>query len=472
MPFNTLGQYSPSHKVWDHVGNILPDIELSEGQRPAFPFKPAAWLPVQFYDKHYENWNVVMPGKMVALDPDGRVMPAEYGLTGATVAYTASDVTAGTIDVATGEAVTIAKTVTLSQLNGVREAGWTAALAGVAAQKTSGFMGRFGSDFVDATAKYPIGVAPYAYLQWAGGDGFNPAEFNNHNYNMQHQVAVLCDYVIRLPLIPGQVTTETVDKTVTGSALVIGTQATFTKANSVANATGRYNATYGAEPLLSTDTVIALCLDEFPIAKNTARTTIAMESDNTADDVSGVLVNEQSSVSSVDAAGDFYVDTAAGVIFIYSADSAALPTSISGAGGTVSIEYYHYATAPGVYSQFSCVLATTSELKPGDFLECGAASNWVRANPAPGTSNCSNLMGQVLGFESEPSDALDRVRTGYSPALNTSSAGSMANATAGSASANLGQMDQMPGSASQGYTDLVTFAGAADTLVVINVISR
>ncbi len=84
MSFNALGQYTPNHKAWDHVGNIIPDVENSEGDRPHLGDKarPASWLPVQFYDKHYENWNVVMPGKAVAYDPDGYLMPAEYGLTG------------------------------------------------------------------------------------------------------------------------------------------------------------------------------------------------------------------------------------------------------------------------------------------------------------------------------------------------------------------------------------------------------
>ena len=104
MGYDSLGRYTATHKVWDHVGNILPGIEHSEGIRPAFPFKPAAWLPVQVRDKHYEDWYVIMPGKLVTLDPDGRVMPAQYGLLATTsnVVYTADDVAAGTIDIATG----------------------------------------------------------------------------------------------------------------------------------------------------------------------------------------------------------------------------------------------------------------------------------------------------------------------------------------------------------------------------------
>jgi hypothetical protein len=99
MSFDSLNRYNPNHKVWDHVGNLIPDVEHSEGERPAIELQVASWLPVQFFDKHYENWMVVLPGKAIALDPDGRAMPAEYGLTSASVVYTQNDVDAGTIDV-------------------------------------------------------------------------------------------------------------------------------------------------------------------------------------------------------------------------------------------------------------------------------------------------------------------------------------------------------------------------------------
>lgn len=473
MSFNSVNQYSASHKVWDHVGNIIPDVEHSEGERPAHEFKPASWLPVKFFDKHYENWVVVMPGKLVSLDPDGRLMPAEYGLTGASVVYAQNDVDAGTIDVATGAAVTTTKTVLLAALTGAKGTAWTAALAGTANNTSyrSGFMGRFGVEFADTTAKYPIGVAPYAYLKWAGGadgDGWNPATLTQHNYNMQHQVAVLCDYVIKLPLVPGQEATETVDKTV-GGDLVIGTQATHTRTSAQANA--RYNATTGTVPVANSDTVIALALDNYPIAKNTARSTITIQSDNTADDVTSILVNERTSIASVSAAGDFYVDQEAGVIFIYSANGATVPTAISAAAGTVSCTYYWYGVATGTASQFASVVSTTTTLKPGDFLKCGTNSNFVRADPASDT--LFNVIGQVIAIDSDyPRDYLDRVRTAYSPAISTDASGSMANATAGSSSVGVGQLDQMPGSANGGYPDLISYSGAADTIVLINLISR
>jgi len=472
MSFNAVNQYVPQHKVWDHVGNIVPDIEHSEGERPAHEFKPASWLPVQFWDKHYENWVVVMPGKVVALDPDGRLMPAEYGLTGASVVYVTADVTAGTIDVATGVAVTDAKTVLLAALTGVRGTSWTSAAAGTVnnAAYRSGFMGRFdGVGFVDASIKYPVGVAPYAYLQWAGGDGFNPAELVQHNYIMQHQAAILCDYVIKLPLIPGQVASETVDTTLTAGTLAISTQAGHSRAN--AQACDRYDASTGTVAILDTFPVVALALAQQPIAKNTARTTIELSSDSTADDLTTVLVTEKSSPAAITQAGDYYVDTEAGVIFIYSADGATLPTAISGAAGSLTIQYYWYGVAPTLASKFASVVSTTTELKPGDFLRTGTNSNMVWADPT--SVNFATIVGQVLALDSDyPRDYLDRVRTAYSPALRTDSSGSMSNQAIGTSAVNLGQLDQMPGSANGGYPDLLSYSGAADTIVLINLISR
>jgi len=476
MGYDALGRYTATHKAWDHVGNILPGIEHSEGIRPAFPFKPAAWLPVQVRDKYYEDWYVIMPGKLVALDPDGRVMPAQYGLLSSSshVVYTSDDVTAGTIDIATGEPVTAAKTVDLDNLTGVRHGSWTKANAGTSGY-TAGFMGRFGIDVhmgAGGGARYPIGVAPYGYLQWCGGDGSNPADFNQHNYNRQHQATVLCDGVIRMPLVPGKVASETVDKVLTGSTLVIGTQACHNRTHTRANS--RYNSSTGYVRVAATDTVVALALDNFPVAKNTVNTPLTLASNNTNDDLSGVLLFEKSDTGSINAAGDFFVDYDAGVIFVYSVDGASLPSAISGAAGTVSINYYHFATAGGTVagssvSRFACAISTTSELTPGDFMGCGTDSNWVRL--APGTGAEATMVGQVLGFEVHPQGLLEYVRTAYDPAIGTTAAGTM---TAGAlnSTGGLGKLDQMPGSATAGYPDAIHYSGASNLMVIINLIKR
>ncbi len=464
MPYNSVGQYTGTMKPYDHVGNIIPDIEHCEGERPSFEYRPAAWLPVRFYDKHYENWDVVLPGKCIALDPDGRIMPAHYGLTGATVTYTASDVTAGTIDVATGAAVTTAKVVTLSLLDGTITAGWTAANAGVAAGGIhSGFMGRPGIDFIDGTQKYAIGVAPYAFLQSAGDgsaldDGFNPVAFRQHNYNMQHQVTPLCDYVIKLPLIPGQTALEGLSNAWSAADITYGTADGWRTRADLLATVARYGAT-GTYPCLATYNVCACPLANFPIAKNTPRTLITST-------LTGLLVNEVGSMDAILAAGDWWMDYDVGVLFVFSAGGSTLPAIV---GHTIT--YYHYAAVPGTLPVFACMLSSTTNLMPGDFVKCGTDSNFVVADPA--ADNICDILGQIIAIDDRfPKDYLDRVRTAYNPALRTDSSGSMANATAGSASVNLGQLDQMPGSANGGMPGLISYSGAANKIVLINLISR
>src|SRR5690606_2284089 len=132
---------------------------------------------------------------------DNRVVPAglkiavELAGSGDVVTYTENDVLSGTINVATGNPVTTAE---LTDPGSTR--GYTASEINAA-----GFLGRSG---VSITISNPVGVAPYAFLQWAGGDGFNPTQYKQHNYNMQHQVSVLCDYVLELPLVPASATSE------------------------------------------------------------------------------------------------------------------------------------------------------------------------------------------------------------------------------------------------------------------------
>jgi hypothetical protein len=400
MGFNSVGQYSANHKVWDHVGNMIPDIEMSEGNRPAINFKVARWIPVQFFDKYQENWMVLMPGKGVALDNDGCVCPAGCGVSGATITYTASDVTAGTIDITTGLAVTAGKTVTLSDVDG-----------------SPGFMGRSG---VALSVSKFVGFAPYAYLQWAGNggefdDGVNPLGLNQYNYNMQHGVAINCDYLIELPLVPAKTSTEAM--------------------------------TFGA-PSAGVSTGTAL--SDLPLAKNTMRTALVFADGGSGH--SALFVNEVDTAAEVIGSGDFHVDLTTGVITVYS--GSVTPTG-------VTLTYYNYASAPAGsnVSRFACALG---DLKPGDFLKYNVDSNYIKADPS--TDGFDSICGQVLAFETFPRGALDKVKTAFASPIGTSASGSLPGYA--------GQMDQMPGTATGGVSDKIHYAGAADKVVQINIISR
>ena len=401
MGFDSLGRYAPNHKSWDHVGNMLPVVEHSEGIRPHGEFKPAAWLPVQFFDKYYEEHFVVMPGKVLAFDNDGRVVHAQYAPSTVEIEYTAADVTAGTINVKDGLPV---------------EAG---DIGKFAVSTVDEFMGRSG---VALAVSKPVGVAPYAMWQWAGDssaldDGFNPAAYRNHNHNLQHQVAILCDYVLELPLVPFKEAAENL------------TQASHDAATDIAT----------LDPVQNT-----------PVASITARTPITIGGAGSEPDL---FVNRRETLAEVKAAGDWHIDVATGVISVFTASTLGAITP-----GNLYVTYHHYDTAVTAVSKFACA---SGPLVAGDFVVCDANSNFVKAG---GSDDFRDIVGQVLEVESAAKDALDKVRTAYNPAIGTDASGSLPGYA--------GQMDQMPGSATGGVSDKVHYAGAADLVVRINLVSR
>lgn len=399
MAFDSLGRYTTSHKPWDHVGNMSPVMEHSEGTRPHGEFKPAAWLPVQYFDKFYEEWFVIMTGKILAFDNDGRVVPAQYGLSGATITYTANDVEAGVIDVRTGSALL------------------TAAIGTFNVSAVTAFMGRTG---VAMSVSSPAGVAPYPFWQWAGDgsaydDGFNPAGFAKHNHNLQHQVAILCDYVLELPLVPA----------------------------TVAAAANLAYASYASN--LVTFAAVA----NLPVAKNTMRTPITF-ADGTLSNSDVTFVVQVDNASDVVQLGQWHINYDTGVVTCWAA-------SDPGAGNLYTITYSHYASAPTSVSKFA---SAVGNLKAGDFVKCDANSNYAVAS----SEDFKDILGQVLEVEDVyDKDALGRVRTAYD---------SLATDAAGSLPAYAGQMDQMPGSATGGVSDKVHYAGAANLVVRVNLISR
>jgi len=291
----------------------------------------------------------------------------------------------------------------------------------------------------------PIGVAPYVFIQWAGDgssndDGFTPAAYRQHNYNMQHQVAVLCDYVLELPLVP----------------------ATVAAAEALTETSNASNVS----------TLVAV--GNLPCARNTQRTPFTFsEGAGAPGDVATKFAVEKSAAADVLAAGDWYVNLTTGVITVYS----------TGAIGATDYKlvYSHYASAPtgSNVSKFACALG---DLSAGDFLRCNADSNFIEANPEPWLATVSGLeptellargeigytfpdiMGQILEIEDVyDKDALSKVRTAFD-SIGTDASGSLP--------AYAGQMDQMPGSATGGVSDKVHYAGAADLVVRINLISR
>lgn len=390
-----INNYVANHKQWDHVGSITPDIEISEGIRPAEEFKPAGWLPVQRYDKHYEEWFVVSAGKVVALDKTGRVVPAGLKIalavgSGDVLTYTQDDVDNKVVDLTTGIAVTAATGYTRAELD--------TAMTNLGLISSS----EAPEDFISA----PIGLAPYNYWQWAGGDGFNPAQYRNHNHNLQHQVAVLCDFYIELPLVPGVVDT----------AEALATAAQYGSANAYS---------YAATTNLP--------------ASNTTRTPISFtEGVGAPGDVATRFTNEVSTIDDVISSGDWHMAYDSGVLTVY---------ATSAPGDTdYKITYFYYRSDASVNS-YACAIG---DLNPGEFVKADANSNMTLADPS--SEGLDVIVGQILARDSRfPKDALDKVKTAY---------------------AGLGVEQQMPGSANGGVPANISYSGAANTVVRINLINR
>ena len=334
MAVNTLGQYSGTHKAWDHVGNVTPDFVVSEGVNPPGQWRPAAWLPTLFWDKYYEMWKTIMAGKVVAFDNHGRVIPAQYGLGAATITYTAADVTAGVIDVRTG--------VTLL----------TANIGNFNVAAVTSFMG--GADAMAVSA--PIGLSFFDCFQDFGDasaddDGNNPVFYAQHNFRMQHRITFVCDAYVEAPLIPG---------------------------NATATNLGQLTLAAGTTILDST------ALGSLPVAKNTVRTPTAF-TNGTGTDAATRFVNQVSARTDIAVAGDWFVNLETGIVSCFG--------TVTIAANVYQIAYYHYNAAPGTFSQFLCAYG---DLNPGDFVQCGTQSNFVVDAAPDVTDTMGQVLEKIL----------------------------------------------------------------------------
>jgi hypothetical protein len=218
--------------------------------------------------------------------------------------------------------------------------------------------------------------------------------------------------------------------------------------------------------------VVGFLTTNYPIAHITADSPITAS-------VAG-LVRQVPSIAAIVAAGDFFVDYEAGMVFVFEAGGNAIPSPFTTSS---TLTYSHYAAAGSNVSTFACA---TGNLDFGDFLTYDANSNLVKATLDIGTAEGYNasgvifsadpdysaasdaaislqiekavvgfmegIVGQVIGTEIFPRDLLDRVHTAY----------------AGQTAANM----RTPGTATGGRTDQLTYANAAEKMVIVNLLFR
>lgn len=461
--------YVANHKFWDRMGRITPNVEWSESHRPHFEGAVAPWLPVQRYEQELETYFVISSGKVVALDRNGNLVPAGLrkawciATSSTALSYTAVDAAQYVIDITTGVTVTGAVSYTEDQLTlALRRRGLISA-------------SERAMDFISA----PIGIASYNYYKAAGTDHYNPRNLFQHNFRPQALVAVTCDYIATYPVLPAVATTETMANAIVNSATGLRDffDGTTPRAVGWFGSTAIHGVTrYASEVAAGANVVGYMFL-------NPTVAWITEDSPITAS-VAG-LVNQVASFSALSAAGDYYIDYEAGMLFVYEADGNAIPSPWT---VSATITYYHYNAEGSATNTLSTYACATGNLNYGDFLTYDDHSNLIKAEldiSAPGRMSSASgtpysadpeydteatnsvvsiqlegaieeymggIIGQVIGTTIYPKDYLDRVHTAF----------------AGQTAANM----QTPGSATGGRSDQLTYANAAERMIIVNLIAR
>lgn len=453
MPINRhVTNFNLREDIFD---SITPNNVVQEQIRaPAGEWKPAAWLPVQYEQTNVSAGTdayVISSGKGVAFDTEGRVVPAglreQLGGNGATgvfagtvLTYTQTDVDWGVVDLTTGDRLTAATSYTgealadaLIERGLVREVDATGAGATVPVAADADV-----NIVIDLFISRPVGVAAYDVFVWSGrpedGDQFYT------NYSKQHLIMFLTEVQMKVPhRVAGATTTDGFDaftldgagSTVyaAGSAIAAGEYWDATNFSQIA----RYSAASATTP------AVALGLANADVARNTDRTPVT--SDN-----SGVLLRERRAVVDLAREGDWYLDAEVGVMFLHTDTWATLVAL----GSTTTNFAYDFYTDTGVAGAHRHI-HFDGPTRPGDFVVLDSESNFTVASTAQIAAS-EEVVGRVLEIQVEPRPLLNEVKTAWQLA-------------------GFSATSQMPGSATKGFTDLITLSEetVADQIVVLNV---
>lgn len=437
----------------DIIDSVTPNcVKQDEIRAPAGEFKPAPWLPVQF-TKHNRDAGtdafVISKGKVVAFDSQGRIVPAglrtALGGNGSTsvfagtvLSYTADDVTWKVENLVTGVACTAAVSYTGEQVADaiisrglVRRADVIATAGGAVPVTTDAHV----NIVIDLFISKPVGVSALDVYVWSGQLESGDQKFTN--YSKQHLVSYLTEVQLMVP--------QRVAGSTSSDAFVTGSLSTESFAAGDAIAAGEYwNAANVSQlkrystSLTSASPVAAIGLAQQFVAVNTDRTPFTCD---TAD----VLIRERRSAAEVTRAGDWFLDAEVGVLFLSSTTWAAL----AGAATTITFTYDYY-TDTGLAGAHKFI-HFDGPCRAGDFVTVDAQSNLTAILPTTVT-HLTNVVGRVTGVEVQPRSLMQHVKTAW-------------NLT------NVSKVNQMPGSATKGFTDLITLSDetVADRVVVVNI---
>lgn len=443
-----VNRFTANFKLRDDlIDSITPQAMInSEISASVGSYKPAAWLPIQFTKSDRDQGTdayVISAFKPVSLDRDARIVPAGMKtalggnsatsvFAGTVLTYTTQDRDYGVIDLVTGVPVTGAVSYTggavakaLIERGLVREGDTTATIPAVADADVNKIIDAFISD--------PVGLVITDVLVWSGLPEDGDQVFTN--YSKQAGVAFWTHATLQIPhRVAGAVTAEGFDAfTLNAGGSTTAVAGDFIDAGEYWDITNiRVMNRYSA--LSSTAPVVAIGLAHAPVAKNTDRTPVAS-------DRSGVLVREKSSVAGIAKEGDWYLDADVGVLFLHT-DTWATLVALGSATTNVSYSYYtDTGLATGQrYIHFD------GPCRPGDWVYYDAQSNLTVASPTIVSAGLA--IGRVHKIVTEPRDLLQHVKTGWNLA-------------------GAGKAFKVPGSATKGFSDLITLTDevVADQLV-------
>ena len=436
-----ISRFQSAFKVrTDMMDNITPNNTVQmNASVPAGEWKPASWLPVVWQNEASKDYFTISSGKVVALDSTGRVVPAGLlrrleGARNATfVEYTAEDVKAKVIDIETGDFVTAAKVVdNEAAMVAVISHGWVITDKDPAASDAN--CQEVGALFISA----PVGVAAYDVYVWAGDD---PANLHFTNYQKQHLIQFFTDIQMRVGHVCDAAAEDVFGNADLSSGAQLGALHRYSHLDM--SATMAYNWTS-------------------KLASHTSRTPVVAET------VAGAWVGrERSDISLLVKAGDWYLDGDAGrVIFFEAAGVAQAPVDANGDALTV-LTAFDYAGAVSAQEQ---MMHFVGDCKPGDFVTFDENSNFVarsldwvtlvggnadtdiEAGLAKLQREQELTVGRLLELQKEPRGLLERVRTGWK-------------------GEEFGADAKMPGSATKGFSDLITLSDEviADEIAIVNV---
>ena len=192
---NYLANLVPAPQILQGTPNY--NVEVSEGQNPPGEFYPAPYLPVLLSENRLAGSGfVLMPGKVVTLDGNKRLVPAGFGklvnkeiatpTSGAgLIKYTSLDTQMGVIGA-----------------NGTFVADGDDAVVETAANLATAAGGQI--------ADVPVGIMRYSALMAPGSDPSNPATFYKHAYDTGGARAFSRWAYIQIPVVETAARTEVI----------------------------------------------------------------------------------------------------------------------------------------------------------------------------------------------------------------------------------------------------------------------